>query len=346
MALLVTLTVITLLITAALELNRRARLSVSATMALRDRMTLSHMAASGIHGAMALLDKDRAESEIDTVQEDWADAEKVADALSFLEFEQGSVLVAIQDERAKVQINALVDFPDGTSFNENQHQLWDRLMQSLVSQDEEIFGDVEPTAIINAVKDWLDSNDNDAITGLTGAEDDYYQSLTPPYPCKNGPFDHLGELGKVKGIPPELLSGLGGVHGMARYMTVYGATDAENNQFTYDGEININTAELPVIAALLPEGNEEYAVAIYDYREEKSDDLYVNALEGDWYLDCPGCKDSGIKKDRITTASDIFKITAEATVQRLKLTTTAVVRREKDEKSGKYRCKILTWQTD
>ena len=344
-ALLMVLTVITLLITTALELNRRARSSVTATMVLRDQVTLTQMASSGIQMAMAILVKDKNETEIDTVQEDWADPEKIADFLSVLDFDQGTVSISIQDELAKVQINALVQFPEGKEFNEPQRLLWTGLLQNMVDQDTEALEDIEPVEIINSVKDWLDSNDNDAITGLTGAESDYYEGLEQPYPCKNGPFSHLDELLKVKGITPEFLNGFGGIQGLGRYITVYGATDAGNNTFTYDGKININTAELPVIAALLPEGNEEFAIAIYEYRQEKEDENFVNPLDGDWYMNCPGCKDSGIKKNLITTKSDIFRIQASATLHDIKTEINAVVRREKQKKSGKYHCKILSWQT-
>ena len=250
-ALLIVLTVITLLVTTALELNRRARSSVTATMVLRDQVTLTQMASSGIQVAMAILVKDKNETEIDTVQEDWAVPEKVADFLSVLNFDQGKVTVSIQDEKAKVQINALVQFPEGKEFNEPQYLLWTRLLQNMVDQDTETVEESEVVGIINSVKDWLDANDNDAITGLTGAESDYYESLEQPYPCKNGPFSHLDELARVKGITPEFLNGFGGIQGLAQYLTVYGATDAGNEKFTYDGKININTAELPVIVSLL-----------------------------------------------------------------------------------------------
>jgi general secretion pathway protein K len=344
-ALLIVLTVVTLLVTTALELNRRARSSVTATMVLRDQVTLTQMASSVIQLAMAILVKDKNESEIDTVQEDWADPEKIADFLSVLNFDAGKVTVTIQDERAKVQINALVQFPEGKDFNEPQRFLWDRLLEAVIDQDSEALEDIDPVGIINSVKDWLDANDNDAITGLTGAESDYYEGLEQPYPCKNGPFSHLDELANVKGITTEFLNGFGGVQGLAGYITVYGATDAGNTKFTYDGKININTADLPVIVALLPEGNEEFAMAIYEYRQEKSDELFVNPLNGGWYMNCPGCKDSGIKEALVTTTSDIFQIQASATLHNLKTTVIAVVRREKEKKSGKYQCKILSWQT-
>jgi len=75
----------------------------------------------------------------------------------------------------------------------------------MFSNQENLNEDATPTAIINSLKDWLDSGDDDAITGLSGAESSYYQSLDIPYPCKNGPVLHVGELALIKGIIPELL---------------------------------------------------------------------------------------------------------------------------------------------
>ena len=60
-ALLLVISVTTILIATALEYNRRARFAVISAAAARDRLTLSYMAASGVQAAMALLAKDRAE---------------------------------------------------------------------------------------------------------------------------------------------------------------------------------------------------------------------------------------------------------------------------------------------
>ena len=50
-ALLLTISVTTILVALALEYNRRARFAVLSTAVTRDRLTLSHMASSGIHAA-------------------------------------------------------------------------------------------------------------------------------------------------------------------------------------------------------------------------------------------------------------------------------------------------------
>ncbi|WP_172683931.1 type II secretion system protein GspK [Desulfosarcina cetonica] len=71
--------------------------------------------------------------------------------------------------------------------------MWERLLEHVFSLFE-AQPDSDPNMIINSLKDWLDSGDDDAITGLSGAESDYYEGLEPPYSCKNGPMDNLGEV--------------------------------------------------------------------------------------------------------------------------------------------------------
>ena len=53
--------------------------------------------------------------------------------------------------------------------------------------------------IIDAVLDWLDTDD-DRRTG--GAESADYEALAVPYECKNGPMDSIDELLKVQGVLP------------------------------------------------------------------------------------------------------------------------------------------------
>jgi len=58
--------------------------------------------------------------------------------------------------------------------------------------------------IVDAIIDWRDA---DSTPGASGAESSYYNGLTPPYNCKNQPFETLEELLYVKGINPPLLFG-------------------------------------------------------------------------------------------------------------------------------------------
>ena len=343
-ALLMTLTIITLLMVTALELHRRVRTAVLTSDTDRNRFTLEHIAASGIHAGIALLIRDKEDSDIDSVQEDWANKEKVDELLMEMPFEHGIPEVTIIDELGKIQANALVRFPDGRQFNEVQRNLWEHFLNLAISALERT-EDTEPTAIINSIKDWLDSGDDDATTGLSGAESDYYMDLEEAYPAKNGPLTHLGEFTMIKGISQELFDGAGGVPGIGKYMTVFGMSIAQDNRFTYKGTININTADYPVIAAILPVEDEFLAQAIYEYREEMSDGKFIHDLTGQkWYQNAPGCGDVEIDPALIVNKSDLFRITSTASLSDMKMSISAVVQRVRIEKTGQWYCKILSWQ--
>jgi general secretion pathway protein K len=344
-ALFVTLAVITVLVASSLELHKRNRTAVLASAASRDRVTLIQMATSGIHIAMAMLLRDKMDSEIDSLQEDWANPQKRHEILAEFPFDEGAIDFDITDERSRIQVNALVALP-GHEFNEVQLQLWERLLGFLKKSDETL-AKLDHMAIINSLKDWIDSGDDDAITGLTGAESAYYETLDPPYPARNAPLDHLGDLFRVKGVTKELLNGPHEAFHLFNYLSVYGATPAEGSKVTYDGKININTALLPVLAAILPEDYDEFAPAIFEYRVEKSDNQYINTLSGlDWYKNVPGLEDLSLPPELITNTSDIFRIVSTATLHGMAQSIEAVVQRETGKNSGKWRCRVLHWQTN
>ena len=123
--------------------------------------------------------------------------------------------------------------------------------------------------------------------------------------------------------------------------------DRNDVSIQFAGRININTAELPVLAAILPLGSEGLAQAMVDFRQEKSEAVYVHNLSSiDWYKNVPGMGDVKIDPHLITTHSDLFRIESIALLHDMKLTLTAVVHREKSKKSGKWVCRVLLWQAE
>ena len=261
-ALLITLSVTTVLVTAALEYNRRARYAVISSAAARNHLTMSEMASAGVQVAMAILAKDKADNDTDTPMDDWADPQKIEEVLREFPFEDGRLSLVITDETGKIQVNALVNYPDSRQFNEAQRSLWERFLQYYADRKElklDLKGDSEPAAIINSLKDWLDSGDNDAITGLSGAESSYYMDRQPPYPARNAPITDLNDLLLIKGITPELYYGTAEVPGISHYLTVHGMGLGEGTGFSFPGRINITTAELPVLFALIPAENKDLA---------------------------------------------------------------------------------------
>jgi general secretion pathway protein K len=345
-AILVAIGVVAVLLTAGLALNRRIRDSVSGAIHAANRMKLSEMATSGVHAAMVMLINDRRQNTVDTLQEDWANPEKIAEMMALIPFDNGSLDVKITDERSKIQVNALVKFPEGQQFVAAQRGLWERLLDQIFSLFQET-PDTDRNTIINSLKDWLDSGDDDATTGLSGAESDYYESLDPPYSAKNGPFDHLGEVALVQGVTPEIFSGVGGVAGLASLLTVHGVSTSGDDKYTYDGKINISTADVPVLAALLPPENDDLAEALADYRIAKADEAYINKIDTtQWYKNVPGVGDVTIDENLITVNSDWFRIESTARLNKNVFTLNVVVHREKEKETGRWVCKTLIWQAE
>ena len=71
--------------------------------------------------------------------------------------------------------------------------------------------------LVDSILDWRDEDD---LHRLSGAESDYYLSLSPPYTAKNGPFDAVEDLLWVRGVTPELFYGREGEVGLKEIFTV------------------------------------------------------------------------------------------------------------------------------
>jgi general secretion pathway protein K len=280
------------------------------------------------------------------LQEDWANPDKINELLSEIPFDDGTLAVTISDEMGRIQVNALVAFPDSRNFNESQRRLLERyfnILNDANDASEETPEDSQPPAIINSLKDWLDSGDDEAITGLSGAESAYYQDLSPAYSSRNGPIADINDLLLVKGITPEIFYGGTETPGIADSLTVYGMTPGSGTSFTFNGKININTAPLPVLVSMLPSENADLALAFFEWRQEAASGKDVPDLsDPTWYKNIAGFSAINLDTNLITTASDIFRIISEAKVNDSVLTTTAVVQRLKSEKTGKWSCKILS----
>lgn len=340
-ALLMTLAFIALAVSVALETNRQARFSIASCTAWQDRMTARQMASAGVHAAMAILIEDRYASETDHLKEGWSDSDQLAAQLTAIDFEEGRVEVFIEDESARLQINALVDFPQSRQFVPAQQQCLVRLIQAV----RETMGDEtsETTAvdIVNAIKDWLDSGDDDAITGLNGAESEYYQRLEPPYSCRNGPIRHISELGRIKGISEAVMYGDQAHKGLADLLTVFGVSAENKAQATFTGAVNLNTVSPTVLRALLTPEYQDLTDLIIEFRDA-ADPMLLET--GDWYRQAPGAADIEIAPELITFSSSIFRIRSTALLHNIKRRVTAVVERRKNLESGSWGCRVIDWE--
>ena len=352
-ALLIVLAVISLLLVSALEIARLTSRSAVSAQYAGSRFQAREAALSGIHMAMMVLADDAGKTQIDSVQEDWADAEKLKQMARSLtpDFPETQTAVAaslisdlsITDELGKLQVNALLTSFPGHQVNPDQARLWENYLILKRSENERI-GAEEPLTLINALADWLDTGDDQAITGLSGAESDYYLERSPGYVCKNGPVDHLSELTNIKGFSEELVVS---AVPEASSFSVYGLSEEStgSGSFHYAGRININTAGMDLIAALLPVGMEDFARNIVDYRQEKSSDgqLFINPLDKGWVtqvIDVSAEEQEWMDR-MLRYDSYLFRITCRAKVADTHMDLSAVVKRERDKETNQWVCRII-----
>jgi general secretion pathway protein K len=100
--------------------------------------------------------------------------------------------------------------------------------------------------ITDSIEDWRDQDD---LSRPNGAEADYYQNLEPPYFPKNGLFDVPEELLLVRGITPEVYYGKKGLTPAGERVEYYGLQNYFTT-FSNIGRINVNSAPVPVLAAI------------------------------------------------------------------------------------------------
>lgn len=153
------------------------------------------------------------------------------------------------------------------------------------------------STISDSVLDWRDTDNN---AKLSGAEDEYYLGLDPPYYCKNGPLDDISELLMIQGVKPELYYGIARLEGRSPVSTYIdpdeiriGRRYEDENIFEgglmdlfctlSSGTLNINTAPAEVLQ-MLPGVTPEIANEIITYRrglddmEGSEDDVMITGV--------------------------------------------------------------------
>jgi len=357
-ALVVTLAIVAILIAAALQLGKFTGDSVMVTLVEKDRFQAEQLALSGINLAIMILVEDAATDNIDSVQEAWADPDMLAQAVNGLELEKEMLTIKITDELSKIQVNALISQFPGNQLNHDQSRIWENFLKLRFSNDranDRTMDKRDPAMIINSVKDWLDSMDDDAVSGVSGAESDYYQDLDPPYACANGVFNHIDELLNVKGISKDFLKNEDLDESdeqtekikLNDLFTVYGldTEKAENGGYSYPGKVNINTACVDVLAALLPEGMEDLAHDLSNFRDQKSEqgDIFLNPLDKGWYKRVIELSEKEQEQfDRIIKySSNTFRVECMARIDDVSVILVAFIKREKHKESGKWMCQTI-----
>ncbi len=364
-ALLITIAIIAILFAVSMELNRRVRTAITAAEASKANYKLMETARSGISIAKAVLIKDAHENRIDSVQEDWARPDVLNKIVKKLDFDTyGEIKLKITDEMGKIQVNALINEYPGYKINQVQKQIWENLLSFFISSDKSE-DKRDPNEIINCLIDWLDDKDGEMITGISGAESAYYESLKIPYKCANREICDLNELFFVKGFSKDILSRTETFNNMfadqekqekqlqlSDLLTVFGVEKQHSarHKYYFSGKININTAPVPVIAAILPLGKQDLAKTMAAYRVKRPDGEsdYTNNLSiKNWFADIVGLskREKNNMAKIITYSTNIFSIESTAQSHGRTMVLKSFVLRERD-KQGRWYCKTLRQQIE
>ncbi len=202
----------------------------------KDSLQAQYIARAGVEAAAVILSED--DARYDSLDEQWADfAEYAIASSSYLEGAQFTG--TITDEFSKVDLNSLAN-QDQREFRVAQFKRLFTVLNIDITDD-------ELDDLTKALIDWLDADSETTF----GAEDEYYQSLEPPYQCKNGPMDSPEEILLVKGMKNEYFYGTENHEGIRNYVTVGTGT-----------KVNINTASETVLMSLSERFTEEVVNSI------------------------------------------------------------------------------------
>ena len=236
-ALMIVLWVLVLLIALATEFAFSMKMEVNTTRNYKEDTESYHLAKAGINLALAeLLKTSRFHSIHDeygwiaektipaTNSEGSAEEAQEFDIVnrSDIEFENGTITYKIRDENGKISINSA-----------------SKVVLNKLLEYSGVKEKLDRDTISDSILDWIDADKNHRING---AEDDYYRSQRPPYYAKNGKFETLGELLKVRGMTEEILYGSteedGELKGIVQFLTIYNFSSVNPNTAT-DEVLNI-----------------------------------------------------------------------------------------------------------
>ena len=186
----------------------------------------------------------------------------------------------VTDEYGKLNLNALIVREPGTDQEVIFAPLEERLRAFFELRE---LTETSPDAVVDAIIDWLDSNDE---TEPEGIETDFYMQLDPPYMAKNGPMDSIEELLLIPGITPEVYYGDPEKDQLPLHdlLTVHGHPQ---------GRVNVNTAPYEVLMAhfmvdeRLPGDPAAMAEDVFRHLEEFGPFTSIEQLQQANYLPSP-----------------------------------------------------------
>lgn len=185
------------------------------------------LGAEGV--ARAALLRDKQTTKDDNLFEEWAKPQQFPT-------DYGAIAGQLEDLQGRFNLNSVAAKTQTGQPNQNardeSQQILLRLLRALPLR-EPLAAD-EADALVDAITDWIDADDN--VTGLGGAESQFYAAAEPPGRAANRALASPSELMWVRGMTPEIYRALEGV------VTVWPQKAA--------GTINLNTAPALILAAI------------------------------------------------------------------------------------------------
>lgn len=312
LALILVVTVISLLIAVTTQFARDTREELAASVSMRNFAAINAALSSGYNIAAAVLKKDAAKSSATTLLDDWAEL-KGADLQQF--YSDLGLDVVVTDLSGRIQLNALAY--GGKTASATKIALRKLLLSGDLGELEEEQADL----IIAAIIDWIDK-DGENSASFAETESGYYATLDPPYACKNDELERPEELLLIRGITKSLYYGTSSRPGLRDLVTVYND----------DGLININTAPKAVLRALGSDETEEIdagtieKMLAFRAAEENASALGVVS----WYKSVPEWPgDVTLQSKLVAVTSSYFRILSHAELDGMIKDMTSVVQRRK-----------------
>jgi general secretion pathway protein K len=199
---------------------------------IASRAQADQYALAGLDWARGVLDADlKGAGNVDSLDEGWAQP------IVGLPVERAMVAGAIADEQGKLNLNNLVNAAGQKS--DADVLMFQRLLASLNLSPDLAF----------AALDWIDADAD--LSSSAGAEDAYYLALARPYRAANSPMAQVEELYRVRGFDAATVAKL------RPYVT---ALDRGTR-------VNVNTASVPVLAAVLQGVSEDKIARLVERRK-------------------------------------------------------------------------------
>ncbi len=244
---------ITAMLVVALSSIAAAAMLVSAELAIQRAGTLqdSERATWVAHGieswVASILEKDRRDNAIDSLDEDWARP------VDLLPVDYGNARGGVVDLQARFNLNHL-----GEREPEKYIKQFDRLVAALGIESAEL-----PPGLPYLIRDWIDANSEPSLP--FGAEDSYYLGLKIPYRTANRRLASVSELRAIQGITPKLYRAL------APHLAALNEISA----------VNVNTASEPVLRSLAVTVDESKLAAFIKKRlDAPADDVQKLKTDG------------------------------------------------------------------